>query len=124
VGKPLSIRSHGSRLNAITLYSYGPTGKPGGDAVGLLPRPDGGFTLIELIVALAVVGLMLAFTLPRVAGWLDRLGFSAGQERLKRRWPNCLNKHGDLGTRFSYVRAIAARTWPTPRQSSSRADGP
>jgi len=47
------------------------------------PRADEGFTLIELIVALAVVGLMLAFTLPRVAGWLDRLGFSAGQERLE-----------------------------------------
>ena len=47
------------------------------------PRADEGFTLIELIVALAVVGLMLAFTLPRVAGWLDRLGFSAGQQRLE-----------------------------------------
>jgi prepilin-type N-terminal cleavage/methylation domain-containing protein len=47
------------------------------------PRADEGFTLIELIVALAVVGLMLAFTLPRVAVWLDRLGFSAGQQRLE-----------------------------------------
>ena len=24
-------------LNTITLYSFGPTGKPGGDAVGYLP---------------------------------------------------------------------------------------
>jgi prepilin-type N-terminal cleavage/methylation domain-containing protein len=47
------------------------------------PRADEGFTLIELIVALAVVALMLAFTLPRVVGWLDRLGFSAGQQRLE-----------------------------------------
>jgi type II secretory pathway pseudopilin PulG len=37
--------------------------------------------LIELVVALAVVGLMLAFTLPRMAGWLDRLGFSADLQR-------------------------------------------
>jgi general secretion pathway protein G len=27
----------GRDLNAITLYSFGPTGKPGGDAVGYLP---------------------------------------------------------------------------------------
>jgi general secretion pathway protein G len=27
----------GRELNAITLYSYGPTGKPGGEAVGYLP---------------------------------------------------------------------------------------
>jgi general secretion pathway protein G len=27
----------GHELNALTLYSYGPTGKPGGDAVGFLP---------------------------------------------------------------------------------------
>jgi prepilin-type N-terminal cleavage/methylation domain-containing protein len=47
------------------------------------PRADEGFTLIELVVALAVVSLMLAFSIPRVAGWLDRLGLSAGQQRLE-----------------------------------------
>jgi prepilin-type N-terminal cleavage/methylation domain-containing protein len=47
------------------------------------PRADHGFTLIELVVALAVVGLTLTFVLPRMAGWLDGLGFSAKQQQLE-----------------------------------------
>jgi general secretion pathway protein G len=36
-GSPYQYGPTGSGLNAITLYSYGPTSKPGGDAVGFLP---------------------------------------------------------------------------------------
>ncbi len=36
-GNPYQYSPTGHELNAITLYSYGPTGKPGGEAVGYLP---------------------------------------------------------------------------------------
>jgi general secretion pathway protein G len=36
-GNPYQYSPVGRELNALTLYSYGPTGKPGGDAVGFLP---------------------------------------------------------------------------------------
>jgi general secretion pathway protein G len=36
-GNPYQYGPTGRDLNAITLYSFGPTGKPGGDAVGYLP---------------------------------------------------------------------------------------
>jgi type II secretory pathway pseudopilin PulG len=39
--------------------------------------------LIELVVALAVIGLTLSFTLPRITGWLDRLGYSANEQKLE-----------------------------------------
>jgi prepilin-type N-terminal cleavage/methylation domain-containing protein len=46
------------------------------------PRAEGGFTLIELVVALAVVGLILTVTLPRMSGWLDRFGFASKEQRV------------------------------------------
>jgi prepilin-type N-terminal cleavage/methylation domain-containing protein len=46
-------------------------------------RAEAGFTLIELVVALAVVGLTLAFVLPRLTGWVDRLGRSSAQQRFE-----------------------------------------
>jgi general secretion pathway protein G len=36
-GNPYQYGPTGHGLNAITLYSYGPAGKPGGEAVGFLP---------------------------------------------------------------------------------------
>ena len=36
-GNPYQYSPQGHELNAIILYSYGPTGKPGGDGVGFLP---------------------------------------------------------------------------------------
>lgn len=36
-GNPYQYSPQGHELNAITLYSYGPTGKPGGEPVGFLP---------------------------------------------------------------------------------------
>jgi general secretion pathway protein G len=36
-GNPYQYSPTGHELNAITLYSYGPTGRPGGEAVGYLP---------------------------------------------------------------------------------------
>lgn len=49
-------------------------------------RPDqaaAGFTLIELVVALAILGLVLTFTLPRLSAVLDRLTSSARQQRFE-----------------------------------------
>jgi len=42
-----------------------------------------GFSLIELVVALAVVGLILTVTLPRLSGLLDRIGFSGDEQRVR-----------------------------------------
>jgi len=47
------------------------------------PPDDGGFTLIELVVVLVVVGLMVGFVLPRTASWIDRLWVSSQQQRVE-----------------------------------------
>jgi prepilin-type N-terminal cleavage/methylation domain-containing protein len=49
----------------------------------ICPQADAGFTLIELVVAIAIVGLGLTFVLPRLTGWFDRLAFSLQQERVE-----------------------------------------
>lgn len=46
-------------------------------------RADAGFTLIEIVVAIAIVGLALGFVLPRLSGLLDRLGSSTRQQRFE-----------------------------------------
>jgi prepilin-type N-terminal cleavage/methylation domain-containing protein len=46
-------------------------------------RVDEGFTLIELVVAIAIVGLGLTFALPRLMEWVDRLAFSARQQQFE-----------------------------------------
>src|SRR6202011_5694894 len=55
-------------------------------------RVDKGFTLIELVVALAIIGLGLTFVLPRMMAWVDRLAFSTRQQRFE-------DALGELGTR-------------------------
>jgi prepilin-type N-terminal cleavage/methylation domain-containing protein len=47
------------------------------------PRADKGFTLIELVVALAIIGLGLSFVLPRMMEWVDRLAFSTRQQQFE-----------------------------------------
>jgi prepilin-type N-terminal cleavage/methylation domain-containing protein len=46
-------------------------------------RADKGFTLIELVVALAIIGLGLSFVMPRMMAWVDRLAFSARQQQFE-----------------------------------------
>ena len=46
-------------------------------------RVDAGFTLIELVIALAVVGLGLSLVLPKLTSWVDRLAFSMRQQRFE-----------------------------------------
>jgi len=41
------------------------------------PPDDSGFTLIEIVVALAVVGLIVGMVIPVATGWLYRLGQSS-----------------------------------------------
>jgi prepilin-type N-terminal cleavage/methylation domain-containing protein len=48
-------------------------------------RADAGFTLIEIVVAAAIVGLALSFVLPRLSGMLDQLGSSMRQQRFEDR---------------------------------------
>lgn len=46
-------------------------------------RADRGFTLIELVVALAIVALGMTLVLPRLTDWIDRLAFSMRQQRFE-----------------------------------------
>ena len=46
-------------------------------------RADKGFTLIELVVALAIIGLGLSFVLPKMMEWVDRLAFSTRQQQFE-----------------------------------------
>jgi prepilin-type N-terminal cleavage/methylation domain-containing protein len=46
-------------------------------------RVDNGFTLIELVVALAIIGLGLSLVVPRMMAWVDRLAVSARQQRFE-----------------------------------------
>ncbi|MGA7265181.1 MAG: type II secretion system protein [Stellaceae bacterium] len=55
-------------------------------------RVDKGFTLIELVIALAIIGLGLSFVLPRMMAWVDRLAFSTRQQRFE-------DALADLGSR-------------------------
>lgn len=47
------------------------------------PADDHGFTLIELIIALAVLSLLLGFVLPRAVGSLERLRQSAQHQQVE-----------------------------------------
>ncbi|MDR0418268.1 MAG: type II secretion system GspH family protein [Puniceicoccales bacterium] len=46
-------------------------------------REKGGFTLIELIVVIAIIGILMAFVLPSISGVLERSRRSAAQNSLK-----------------------------------------
>src|SRR6266478_4072973 len=46
-------------------------------------RVDDGFTLIEVVIAVAIFGLTLSFALPRLTGWVDRLAFSLRQQQFE-----------------------------------------
>jgi len=46
-------------------------------------RADQGFTLIEVVIAVAILGLAMSFVLPRLTGWVDRLAFSMRQQQFE-----------------------------------------
>jgi prepilin-type N-terminal cleavage/methylation domain-containing protein len=46
-------------------------------------RAEPGFTLIELVVALAIVGLGLTLVGPRLTDWADRLAYSMREQRFE-----------------------------------------
>ena len=120
VGKPLSIRPHGPRPECdhlVQLTARQETGR----RCGRLPAR--GLTaasrLIELVVALAVVGLILSVTLPRVAGWLDRFGFSARQQRCEEALAGMAETSATIAGRTIYLRLpTRARKTRTARRSS------
>jgi prepilin-type N-terminal cleavage/methylation domain-containing protein len=67
-------------------------------------RADKGFTLIELVVALAIIGLGLSFVLPRMMAWVDRLAFSTRQQQFE-------DALGELGSRARYSgRSVVLRS--------------
>ena len=39
--------------------------------------------MIEVVVAITVIGLALTFVLPRLTGWIDRLELSSAQQKLE-----------------------------------------
>jgi general secretion pathway protein G len=43
------------------------------------PKPHGGFTLIELMIALVIIGIMGALIVPNVMGYLDKAKVTAAQ---------------------------------------------
>ncbi len=43
----------------------------------LQANKDSGFTLIELMIVLAIIAMILVIAIPRVAGALDRVGLVA-----------------------------------------------
>jgi len=52
--------------------------KPGATRSVSCRRPEvAGFTLIEIVIALAVVGLIIGLVIPIAGGWLARLGRSS-----------------------------------------------
>ena len=46
-------------------------------------QAEAGFTLIEVVIAITVVGLTLTFVLPRLTAWIDRLESSSAEQRLE-----------------------------------------
>lgn len=73
------------------------------------PRVDQGFTLIELVIALAVVGLSLSFALPRLTTWVERLAFSMRQQRFE----DALSELGSTARRSGRT-VILRSTNPVP----------
>ncbi len=70
----------------------------GGDR---LHRKSGGFSVLELTLALAIVGVLLAVLLPAAAGWQDSAKFKAA-----------LNTTAGLAQAIHQDRE-ATGTWPT-----------
>ena len=51
----------------------------------LVPRrPDRGFSLVEMLVVVAIVAIMAAVAFPNIAGYTPQLPDQAGR---RRRWP-------------------------------------
>src|SRR4029077_15357729 len=71
-GRParVSMRSHCTAM----ARQERPEVKP---SASCRPPDDGGFTLIEIVIALAVVGLIVGLVIPIATGWLSRLGQSS-----------------------------------------------
>jgi type IV fimbrial biogenesis protein FimT len=42
------------------------------------PCPDAGFTMVELLITLVLVGIVLSIAVPAVSGWLDNSNLRAG----------------------------------------------
>jgi prepilin-type N-terminal cleavage/methylation domain-containing protein len=61
----------------------GPPENPAARQSGICRRAELGFTLIELIVALAVVGLGLTLVGPRLTEWADRMAYSMREQRFE-----------------------------------------
>lgn len=70
-----------------------------------------GFTLVSLVVALALVALVLASTLPRVARQRDRLACLAARDALIARAERTRSEATRLGSAALIVDPDSARVW-------------
>jgi len=65
-----------------------------------------GFTLIEITVALAILAMFLALTMPAMSRFYDRISFSLAREDVER-------EIGGLGTKARQTgRNLSLKTWP------------
>ena len=78
------------------------------------PPDDSGFTLIEIVVALAVVGLIVGLVIPIATGWLYRLGQSSQLQGVEDALADLPAKARRSGRTIS-LRSIASS--PTPDDS-------
>jgi prepilin-type N-terminal cleavage/methylation domain-containing protein len=82
-------------------------------------QPDGGFTLIEMVIAVAILGLALSFVLPRLTGWVDRLAFSLRQQQFEDALAELGGKARRAGRTF-----ILASTSPAPNSTTANSPEP
>jgi prepilin-type N-terminal cleavage/methylation domain-containing protein len=87
-------------------------------------RADGGFTLIELVIAIAIVGLGLTIAVPRLTGWLDRLTSSIRQQQFEDALAELGRKARHTGRTLVLHSTNTARNAPSDVGGSSTAQPP
>jgi type IV pilus assembly protein PilA len=62
------------------------------------PRVDGGFTVIEMLVLIVIIGVLLAIAVPAYLGFRDRTANSTAKSDLRAALPAATAYHQDHGT--------------------------